>query len=314
MINFRQLPEITGGKILHFHTDLPIETISIDSRKASGQAGTLFFAIKGNIHDGHVYVASLYRSGVRQFVIEKTTLPITEFPDANVLLVESSVDALQKIAGFHRNSFSYPVIGITGSNGKTIIKEWLFQMLSKDQIVVKNPGSYNSQVGVPLSVWQMGSHHQLAIFEAGISRPGEMARLESVIKPTIGIFTNIGSAHDEGFENQEQKIEEKLKLFGNSQRVIYCADHEKVRMAIQKHGLKGFSWGTSENADVKVSFQGSASYLTWGVQNYIIKLPFTDKASIENCMHCIVLMLHLGFNYKKIQRGIDNLRSVPMRM
>ena len=177
MINFSQLPEITGGKEFHFHTDLAIDSISTDSRKASGQPGTLFFAIKGDRHDGHAYLADLYREGIRQFVVEKP-VRITDFPEANILLVNSAVDALQKIAAFHRRSFAYPVIGITGSNGKTIIKEWLFQILSKDQIIVKNPGSYNSQIGVPLSIWQMRTHHQLGIFEAGISKPGEMANLE----------------------------------------------------------------------------------------------------------------------------------------
>lgn len=314
MIYFSQLAEITGGKNLQFYKDSSIESISIDSRKASSKPGTLFFAIKGDRHDGHAYIGDLYRDGIRQFVVEQPTFQLGNFPEANIVLVSSTVKALQQVAAFHRKDFSIPVIGITGSNGKTIIKEWLFQILSKDQIVVKNPGSYNSQVGVPLSVWQIQSHHQLGIFEAGISKPGEMDNLESVIQPSIGIFTNIGSAHDEGFLNQDQKIEEKLKLFKNSKIIIYCADQLNVKKVIQKLGVKTFSWGIETDANVKISIQGNTCYISSDQETNVIQLPFTDKASVENCMHCLTLMLYLGFNFKKIQRGINNLRSVPMRM
>src|SRR5688572_25115447 len=314
MIYFSQLVEITGGKNLQFHRDHSIELISIDSRKASSDPSTLFFAIKGERHDGHEYILNLYQEGIRQFVVEQAPPKLTDFPEANILLVQSTVAALQKIAAFHRSAFSFPVVGITGSNGKTIIKEWLFQMLSKDQIVVKNPGSYNSQVGVPLSVWQMGAHHQLGIFEAGISKSGEMANLERVIQPSIGLFTNIGSAHDEGFRNLSQKIEEKLKLFKNSKVLIYCADQVNLRNAIQNSGIKTFSWGAHQDADLKISVLGSVCHVSTVDQNQVIKLPFSDKASIENSMHCLALMVYLGFSFKKIQQGITNLRSVPMRM
>lgn len=312
MIPFSQLPEITGGKTLNFYRDTLVEHLSIDSRKSASQPGSLFFAIKGERHDGHIYLTDLYHRGVRQFVVEQPTFRLDDFPEANILLVSSTVSALQKIAAHHRRNFSFPVIGITGSNGKTIIKEWLFQMLSKDQVVVKNPGSYNSQVGVPLSVWQMQPHHQLGIFEAGISRPGEMESLEKVIQPSIGILTNIGTAHDEGFINQEQKIEEKLTLFINCKILIYCADQVNVKKAVEEMGIKTFSWG--REGDVKVSIQGNTCYVTHLGQDQVIQLPFSDKASIENCMHCVALMLHLGFTFKKIQRGINNLRSIPMRM
>jgi Alr-MurF fusion protein len=314
MIYFSQLAEITGGKNLQFHADHPIESITIDSRKASLDPSSLFFAIKGERHDGHGYISSLYQQGVRQFVLEKAPLNLTDFPEANIILVQSTVAALQKIVAFHRKGFSYPVVGITGSNGKTIIKEWLFQMLSKDKIIVKNPGSYNSQVGVPLSVWQMGSHHQLGIFEAGISKAGEMANLEKVIQPTIGILTNIGSAHNEGFLDLDEKIEEKLKLFKNSQVLIYNADQQIVKKAVLKSGLKTFSWGSATDANVKISVQGNTCYVSSSDQSHTIKLPFSDKASVENCLHCLTLMLYLGLSFKKVQQGITNLRSVPMRM
>lgn len=313
MIYFSQLASITGGKNLLFHRDHLIESISVDSRKTSIHNNSIFFAIKGDRHDGHQYLIELYSRGVRQFVVEKE-IDLTKFPEANVIQVGSSIEALQLLTISHRKNFSYPVIGITGSNGKTITKEWLSQMLAKDLIVVKNPGSYNSQIGVPLSVWQMKAHHQVGIFEAGISKTGEMEKLEQVIQPTIGIFTNIGSAHDEGFQNRNEKIDEKLKLFKNVNILIYCADDEALRKAIQQKGIKTFSWGTASEADVKISLQTNHCYVSYGQQTQLIRLPFSDWAAIENCLHCVVTMLYLGYSFKKIQQGISNLRSVPMRM
>ena len=273
MISFSQLPEITGGRYIQFYQDSVIEHLIIDSRKASAQAGSVFFAIKGIRHDGHDYIADIYRLGTRQFVVEEPVSKLTDFPEANFLLVASAVNALQDIAAYHRNSFSIPVIGVTGSNGKTIVKEWLFQMMSKDQTVVKNPGSFNSQVGVPLSVWQMQSHHQLGIFEAGISSPGEMERLERVIQPSIGVFTNIGSAHDEGFSGRDEKIEEKLKLFKKTQVVIYRADQTAVKTIVEKLGLNTFSWGKKEGADVSATAEGDRCNVIHGAQSYTFRMP-----------------------------------------
>ena len=211
VIHFSELEKITGGRNLLLSNDNFINSICIDSRKATNAQGTLFFAIKGERNDGHAYVHTLYTIGVRQFVVERPIADLNLLHEANVIVVDSSVDALQRLASFRRRHFSLPIIGITGSNGKTIIKEWLYQILSRDRVVVKNPGSYNSQVGVPLSVWQLQPYHQMGIFEAGISRPGEMEKLERIIQPTMGIFTNIGSSHSEGFPSQEEKIKEKLK-------------------------------------------------------------------------------------------------------
>ena len=203
MITFQNLADITQGKVIQLARDRNINHLVIDSRKAIATEDAVFFAIKGDRHDGHLFIASLYHSGMRQFIIEKE-FDVRPFTEGNFIKVNSSVEALQKISAFHRNQFHIPIIGITGSNGKTIIKEWLYQLLSKDYKVVKNPGSYNSQIGVPLSVWQMQPHHELAIFEAGISRPEEMEKLHQVMQPTVGIFTNIGTAHDEGFETLHQ--------------------------------------------------------------------------------------------------------------
>ncbi len=313
MINFSQLEKITDGKNLLYSGDLPIDTLCIDSRKATEIEGTLFIAIRGERNDGHDYLGALYKMGLRQFVVEKSVDP-RSFEGANILLVNSGIDALQAIAGFHRSKFSYPIIGITGSNGKTIVKEWLFQILSIDKIVVKNPGSYNSQVGVPLSIWQLRAHHQLGIFEAGVSRPGEMKNLEKIIRPTIGIFTNIGSAHSEGFPDLETKIREKLKLFDRVDTLIYCTDHEKLHSIIFKSGIKSFTWGSKGKPNVLISIDGTRCHIAYNNETFTLQLYFADKASQENCLQCTALMLVLGYSFSSIQERIRELRSVPMRM
>jgi len=313
MINFSQLEKITDGKNLLYSGDRPIDTLCIDSRKAMEIEGTLFIAIRGERNDGHDYLGALYKMGLRQFVVERPVDP-DSFEGANILLVNSGIDALQAIAAFHRSKFSYPIIGITGSNGKTIVKEWLFQILSIDKVVVKNPGSYNSQVGVPLSIWQLRAHHQLGIFEAGVSRPGEMKNLEKIIQPTIGIFTNIGSAHSEGFPDLESKISEKLKLFDRVNTLIYCTDHEKLHSIISKSGIKSFTWGSKGNPDVLISIEGTRCHVAYKNETFTLQLYFADKASQENCLHCAALMLALGHSFSSIQERIRELRSVPMRM
>src|SRR6478609_1626839 len=232
MIRFSDLGKIIQGEVLRQTIDRAITHLFVDSRKMILSDSALFFSIGGERHDGHRFIKGLYEAGIRQFVVEKEIDEIAQYPNANFFRVRSSVKALQAIAANHRKEFSIPVIGITGSNGKTIIKEWLYQLLSKEYSVVKNPGSYNSQIGVPLSVWQMQAHHQLGIFEAGISKPGEMELLQRIIQPTIGIFTNIGTAHDEGFVNEQQKIDEKIKLFKDSNVVIYCADHTTLNQVL----------------------------------------------------------------------------------
>src|SRR5258705_4253298 len=189
-MNFSDLENIATGKVIQLVTDSPITNLIIDSRKVVLHEGAVFFAIAGPRNNGHDYIGDLYALGIRQFIIENN-LDIQKFPDANFFRAESSADALQTLATHHRMDYAIPVVGITGSNGKTIIKEWLFQLLSADYRIVKNPASYNSQVGVPLSVWAIGSQHELGIFEAGISQLGEMDKLENIIKPTIGIFTNM---------------------------------------------------------------------------------------------------------------------------
>jgi alanine racemase len=314
MINFSQLEKITNGTNLLYSDDRQINTLCVDSRKATEDKGTLFFAIKGERNDGHDYLRSLYKMGVRQFVVERSSKDLESFAGANILFVSSSIQALQSIVAFHRSQFSIPVIGITGSNGKTIVKEWLFQILSKDRSVVKNPGSYNSQIGVPLSVWQMRAHHQLGIFEAGISRPDEMKHLEEVIRPSIGIFTNIGSAHSEGFRSLEAKILEKLKLFVHVDFLIYCTDHDKLQSIIPDSDFRTFTWGTNGNPDVLVKIAGTQCELRYNNESYTLQLYSVDKASQENCLHCVALMLSLKYSFSEIQERVRELRSIPMRM
>lgn len=313
MIQFSQLEAITGGHILTLAQDNPIGVLLTDSRKVIVSPGSLFFAIRGIHHDGHRYISSLYAQGIRQFVVEYP-IDATKFAGSNFIVVSSSVDALQALASHHRASLEIQVIGVTGSNGKTIIKEWLYQLLSADYHIAKNPGSYNSQIGVPLSVWQLQPHHQLGIFEAGISKPHEMEKLEKVIKPTIGIFTNIGSAHDEGFSNTEEKIAEKLKLFRNSNITIYCKDHTLIDQSIRVAGIRTLSWGFAKDADIVIEGQDGHHTITHGSNSFTLTLPFSDHASVENCLHCVVTMLHLGFSSQHMQEKINLLKAIPMRL
>ena len=310
---FSKLEEITKGKLLQLPLDRIISNLITDSRKPIISPESVFFAVAGHRHDGHQYIAQLYASGIRQFVIEKK-VETEIFSEANFFLTESTLTTLQNIAAFHRSKFAIPVIGITGSNGKTIIKEWLYQLLSPDKSVVKNPGSYNSQIGVPLSVWAIERHHQLAIFEAGISLPAEMERLEKMIKPMIGIFTNIGTAHDEGFTSKQEKIIEKLKLFKHAEKLIYCADHIEVHQLIQQQQMPSLSWGFSPNASIEIAKHKNDYEVKWQGSSFVIQLPFTDKASVENCFHCIAVLLYLNYQASVIQTRVNQLKAIHMRL
>ncbi|RAW03079.1 bifunctional UDP-N-acetylmuramoyl-tripeptide:D-alanyl-D-alanine ligase/alanine racemase [Pseudochryseolinea flava] len=313
MILFSQLVNIIGGQHVAFHHDDSIEHLYIDSRKISSYQGALFFAIKGERHDGHRYLRELVSKGIKQFIVEHfDASAFTE--ECNVIQVPSAVHALQRLAAYHRAQFTIPVIGITGSNGKTIVKEWLYQILSRNLNVVKNPGSYNSQVGVPLSVWQMQAHHQLGIFEAGISQRDEMAQLEEIIQPSIGIFTNIGTAHDEGFNSRTEKIKEKLKLFANSEILIYCKDHDEIDNVIRTTSITSVSWGESPDADLVVKKIGDSFAINIDDRSIDIQIPFIDKASIENIFHIVTLLIYKGYDVNTIQQRIAGLRAIPMRL
>lgn len=311
-MNFSELKAITGGEVDAFAGDRPVSTLLTDSRKPVLHEGSVFFAICGPRHDGHDFIDSLYRAGIRQFVVEKKH-SWENYPEANCVKVTSSITALQQLSAYHRKQFSMPVIGITGSNGKTIIKEWLYQLLSPDFNVIKNPGSYNSQLGVPLSVWQLETHHQLGIFEAGISKPDEMENLQKVIQPTLGVFTMIGTSHDENFTSRREKINEKLKLFKQVDTLIYCSDHFEIQEAIQQSAIQSLSWGT-QAADIRIIREYNTYHIAWNETSFSIQFLFDDAASVENAMHCIAVMLVLKQDPTVISERIRSLRSVPMRL
>ncbi|MDW8330812.1 MAG: bifunctional UDP-N-acetylmuramoyl-tripeptide:D-alanyl-D-alanine ligase/alanine racemase [Cyclobacteriaceae bacterium] len=312
-MRFSDLPPITHGKLLQLASDRDVGRLITDSRKAVISEEGVFFAIRGERHNGHDFIRTLYEQGIHQFVVE-VPFELKNYPEANVLLVDSAVGALQQIAAAHRRQFDIPVVGITGSNGKTIVKEWLYQVLSPEYVIVKNPGSYNSQIGVPLSVWEIQPWHQLGIFEAGISQPNEMEKLREIIQPDYGIFTNIGSAHDAGFKNRQEKISEKLKLFKHVKRLIYCADHADIRQAVVQQQIPVFSWGKSAEADLRLAVSQKENFLVFGGKHIPVHFPFDDAASIENAMHCIAMMLVLNYPPETAAERMSRLKSVPMRL
>ena len=292
-----------------------IDNVSIDSRSLQNNKNTLFFALVGPNNDAHIYISSLIEKGVQNFVVSK--IPQDLDKKATFFVVENSLIALQKLATHHRSQFSFPVIGLTGSNGKTIVKEWLNFLLSPDYNIIRSPKSYNSQVGVPLSVLSINDRHNLGIFEAGISKMNEMDKLEAIIKPSIGILTNIGSAHDEGFENSEQKIKEKLQLFKHSKLIIY-RKNKNIDSLIDSN-IERFSWSdTDKTADVfiektvvedKTLLQINAKEV-----NFEIQIPFQDEASIENAITCLLVLLRFKYDKTTIQNRLKALYPVEMRL
>lgn len=270
--------------------DSVIENLLLDSRKVFAPASSLFFALRGPRRDGHQFIADLFKRGVMNFVVDRQ-MEIRDYPEANFLKVHDSLEALQLLAAHHRRQFSIPVIGITGSNGKTIVKEWLYQLLHQDYTIVRSPKSYNSQIGVPLSVWQMNKQHTLAIFEAGISRPGEMEKLQKIIQPTIGVLTNIGEAHSEGFSSLQEKETDKRKLFKNA-----VLPEQLLVKEIKRQN------------EYTIITTGSAG------QEYRLQIPFTDDASVLNAITCWQVMLHLGHRQEVVQERMLLLTPVNMRL
>ncbi|MDW8419587.1 MAG: bifunctional UDP-N-acetylmuramoyl-tripeptide:D-alanyl-D-alanine ligase/alanine racemase [Chitinophagales bacterium] len=311
--------------------EILITDLLTDSRKLAHTDKTLFFALTGQKLDGHSYLHELYEKGVRAFVVSQP-VQTEKFADAGVLLVSDTLTALQKLATHHRSRFSYPVISITGSNGKTIVKEWLYQLLHHDYRIVRSPKSYNSQIGVPLSLWNMSESDTLGIFEAGISEPDEMSRLERMIRPTIGVFTNIGEAHSEGFLNIRHKTKEKLKLFAHADILIYCKDYTDIHLSIAEVNamarsadtkddiIKTFTWSRIGDADLQVTGETQQNGKTTITARYKQSLPleftipFTDKASIENAIHCAAVMLYLGISPDEIARRMPLLTGIAMRL
>jgi alanine racemase len=312
-ILFSELESITGGTVLQAGADRIIQHLCLDSRKAVTSESALFFAVAGERHNGHTFLAELYDRGLRQFVVERW--PGVQLPGANVLLVRNSVEALQKLAAYHRARFSIPVIAVTGSNGKTVVKEWIFQLLQEKKLITKNPGSYNSQTGVPLSVWQLHAATEVAVFEAGISKPGEMENLHRVIRPTIGVFTNLGPAHDEGFADREEKAGEKLRLFNDCEAVVYCRDQEAVDRIMTASIPNRWTWGRKDGTDVQiVDEEAGALKIRCRHQDITLSPPFSDTASLENMMHAVATLLYMGVEPAEIAGGVRHLRPISMRM
>jgi len=292
-----------------------IDTISIDSRSLQNDESTLFFAISGHNHDGHQYIEELLEKGVSHFVVSK--IPENVVGKGNFLVVENTLEALQKIAAYYRSLFDFPIIGVTGSNGKTIIKEWLNFLLSPDYNIIRSPKSYNSQVGVPLSILGINEKHTLGIFEAGISTMNEMEKLQKIIRPTIGILSNIGSAHDEGFPSVAEKIKEKLKLFTSVNVLIL--NKNKTICAFVNQKIKTFSWCSDDkSADVYITKKNLGEqtelHVTYKEETFPIIIPFQDQASVENAIHCMMVMLYFGYNKKVVQTRMAQLYPVEMRL
>ena len=292
-----------------------IDSISIDSRSLQNDENTLFFAICGPNHDGHSYIEELIGKGVRHFVVSK--IPAGLAGKANFLFVEDTLDALQKFAAFYRSQFDFPVIGITGSNGKTIIKEWLNFLLSPDYNIIRSPKSYNSQIGVPLSILGIKDKHNLGIFEAGISTTHEMEKLQKIIQPTIGILSNIGSAHDEGFSSIAEKMKEKMKLFV-SVNVLILQKNKSIHAFVNPK-TKTFSWSSNDkSADVYITKKNVGELtelqVTYREDIFSITIPFQDQASVENAMQSMMVMLYFGYNQKVIQTRMAQLYPVEMRL
>ena len=306
-------------KILH---PCMIRQMLTDSRRLTDPATTLFFALETRSNDAHRFVADLYQEGVRSFVVTKMLPEWAAFSDANFLLVKNSLTALQKIAAWHRSHFEIPVIGITGSNGKTIVKEWLYQLLEKDYNITRSPRSYNSQIGVPLSVWQLDEKSTLGIFEAGISQPDEMEQLEPIIKPTIGVLTKIGEAHQENFTSLQQKCMEKLELFVNCDVFIYDEDNDLVSRCVDLMVLsqKSFSW-SRRNSDAPLYISDvvkseTHTLIRYSFLNfeYSFQIPFTDEASIENAISCLAVALYLHVSPTELADRMRQLEPVAMRL
>ena len=333
--SIRHIASILGGEFLGFHADGPIEHLLLDSRRLIFPATSLFFALRGPRRDGMRYLAELHRRGVRNFVV-MDAVDAEVLSEANVIRVGDTLAALQRLAAFHRAQFSIPVIAITGSNGKTIVKEWLNEMLEADYSIVRSPKSYNSQTGVPLSVWQLDSARTLAIFEAGISRRGEMEKLAAILRPTIGIFTNIGEAHSEGFASRAEKAAEKLKLFDGADAVVYCTDQEETRTAVSlwmerpgdrpsNREFEAVGWGHSPDSHVWIQHSeivGESIRLKialHGIDGEVV-LPFTDPSSVENAMHCVALCFWMAATGKlqtplyKLLLRTQQLAPIAMRL
>ena len=322
--------------------DANVRWLLTDSRSLCFPEETLFFALKTKRNDGHQYISDLYRRGVRNFVVQVVPIQYEDlYPQANFLKVVDTLAALQRLAERHRDEFNIPIVGITGSNGKTMVKEWLYQLLSgvglshdpsaqqqtEPLSVTRSPKSYNSQIGVPLSVWLLNENTRIGLFEAGISEPGEMLSLHDIIQPTVGVFTSLGSAHQENFRSLDEKCTEKLQLFHDTSAVVYCSDNDTVSRCMRRSGYKGerLTW-SRENRDATFfvkevmrtgtspsQFSTCVSYIYKGIEGQYT-IPFIDEASIDNSVTCAVTALQLGLTQEELTKRMPLLEPVAMRL
>ena len=315
-------------------TDAQIGWLLTDSRSLCFPEETLFFALTSARNDGHKYIPDLYRRGVRNFVVSKSPNPGDLETDANYLVVPSPLAALQCLAERHRDEFDIPIIGITGSNGKTMVKEWLYQLLLPSQKIVRSPRSYNSQIGVPLSVWLLNEQTEVGIFEAGISQPGEMSALRDIIQPTIGVLTSLGAPHQENFRSIEEKCMEKLELMHDTEAMVYCSDNDIVSRCIRRMQYKGekIAWSRSDsNAPFFVKSVVTGNRKDYSPSSFLLPpsstityiyqaeentytIPFIDEASIENSITCAAVALHLGLTPAQLADRMPRLEPVAMRL
>ncbi|HEX8562808.1 MAG TPA: bifunctional UDP-N-acetylmuramoyl-tripeptide:D-alanyl-D-alanine ligase/alanine racemase [Flavobacterium sp.] len=314
-VTLQNIIPVIGARVAGPAAHQVIDSISIDSRSLQNGANTLFFALSGPNNDAHNYIPELLQEGVRSFVVN--TVPDELSEKATFLIVGNTLEALQQFAAWYRSKFDFPVIGITGSNGKTIVKEWLNFLLSPDYNIIRSPKSYNSQVGVPLSVISINENHNLGIFEAGISMVGEMEKLQPIIRPTIGVLTNIGPAHDEGFANIGEKIKQKLQLFRDVD-VLICHKNKTVD-AFLGPSTPTFTWSCKEElADVLISKKSIVDKTQLTIRHkrnvFDIKIPFQDDASIENAIQCLMVLLHFGYDAHMIENRMELLFPVQMRL
>ena len=318
-----EIAKIVGGRLIKHGTaeNSLIKYLSFDSRTILSGPETLFFALSNERNDGHYYIIDAQKKEVAAFVVER--LPAGENSFATFILVENTLKALQLLAAHHRRRFSYPVTAITGSNGKTMVKEWLAEILGPVLHVVRSPRSYNSQIGNPLSVWLMDNSFELALFEAGISRPGEMEKLEAILLPDNGIFTHPGNAHLENFSSVEALISEKVKLFRNCRLIVYCLDFEQVHAALQNirytHNPKFFCWSANGKADLQILSKTSAGQSTqiealYQGNTITLSIPFTDGGHIENAIHCWAYLLATEFRPGSFEERFLHLSSISMRL
>ena len=316
-----EIAEVVNGRLSLSGDGGAVTTLLIDSRKPFDPAGALFVALKGPRHDGHHHLHALTERGLRHALVRHDAA--IDIPGLDLIRVADTGAALQALAAWHRGRFDYPVIGITGSNGKTVVKEWLFGMLRAEEHIVRSPGSWNSQVGVPLSLWQMEADHTLGLFEAGISEPGEMDRLERMMRPTIGVFTNIGPAHDLHFPVEADKAREKARLFKHAHAVVHCADHAVVVRALEAERVfdhaRRIDWSRTGPAWLRVQEGSVIDGLTQLLllhdgREFTVRVPFTDRGAVENALHCIALLLHLGRTTAWITEHIAQLDPLAMRL